>query len=330
MTSAPRFRRWAGRSAGSSLVAKRSRYLRPGVFAMVALGTASLAGCGSASVLLQNGVPTNSAALLDGLPKNWSTLAISAATEALTACAQSNSLNPTNCPQQDSGAASGFGTVEGVQWTLVNRPLANAAAVASGVQGAVSGGSVDVYGLYAMDVSYTVSGQGIRPYLDYAGGIAHATMTWDGTAFQNVSFSSNPLDQPPTGVSVAPFARPSQVTDTAILAAVRTGFEECVSIPFPPSMPEIPNCPQASSTNLVAATARYVENSDPMQGALVSFDTQHGDFAVTGSFDMNLNYVVDEPGAEANGAHTNQVAGNYTATVIWNGSSVELLNIALA
>ena len=331
-----RFRSWASRSPHRSLVARHSPRLVPGVLAVVALGSASLAGCGSAAVLREDGNLLSSSPsavpVPNGLPKNWSTLALSAATATLTACAQSNALTPANCPEQDSNAASGFATVEGVHWTLFGQPLAHALAIPAGQQGAVTGGSVEVYGLYQMDVSYTVSGQGIRPYMDYAGGIAHATMTWDGTSFQNVTFasSSNPLDQPPPGVTVIPFARPSQATDDAVLAAVRAGFQDCVSLPFPPSTPQIPNCPQASSTNLDAATAEYVENSDPMQGALVSFDTQHGDFAVTGSFDMNLNYTVNEPGAEADGAHTNRVAGNYTATVIWDGSGVQLLNIALA
>ena len=94
---------------------------------------------------------------------------------------------------------------------------------------------------------------------------------------------------------MTPFARPSQASDALVLAAVSAGFQDCVRLAFAPSTPQIPNCPQASSTNMDASAAHYVENSDPMQGALVSFDTQHGDFAVTGSFDMNLNYTVNEP-----------------------------------
>lgn len=331
-----RIRGWASRSLGPSLVATRSHRLLPGAFAVVALASVSLADCGGgATASSQSGNPTSSAAVSapPGLPDDWSSLAIRAATATLTTCAQANSLDPANCPQQASIA--GAATVEGVRWTLLNQPLANPVAVPTGQpgEGASAGGSVDVYGLYQMDVSYTVSGQGVRPYLDYSGGIAHATMTWDGTSFQNVTFSSGPLDQPPSGVTMAPFARPSQATDDDVLAAVKAGFQDCVSLPFPPSIPEIPNCPQESYTHPDATSGQYVENSDPMQGALVSFDTQHGYFAVTGSFDMNLNYVVDTPGdpqAAANGPHVNHVSGNYTATVVWDGSKVQRLNIALS
>jgi hypothetical protein len=313
----------------------------PSALGIVALSALALTACGGAKRVganqtTQDGSPTSAAPAVvtpPGLPKDWSNLAIRAATTTLTNCAQANSSDPANCPQQDSNA--GGTTVDVVHWTLLNQPLANAVAVpaAQQGQGTSAGGSVDVYGLYQMDVSDTVSGQGIRPYLAYSGGIAHATMTWDGSSFQNVTFSSGPLDQLPSGVTVAPFGRPGQATDASVLAAVKAGFQDCLTLQFPPTNPDIPNCPQQSSTHLDATSAQWSQNSDPMQGALVSFDTQHGDFAVTGSFDMNLNYVVNtpgDPGAAANGPHTNHVAGSYTATVVWDGSKVQLLNIALS
>ncbi|MGW2525331.1 hypothetical protein ACWC09_52110, partial [Streptomyces sp. NPDC001617] len=221
--------------ASSSRSAHRAR--RTGAILALAVMALSSAACGGSS---NNAAPANSvsnttapaASTPPGLPSDWSSLAIRAATAKVTNCAQAASLDPDGCPNQ---AQSGANAVEAVHWATLNEPLAHAVAVPS--QPADSGGTggtgqVDVYGLYQMDVSYTVSGQGIRPYLDYSGGTAHATMNWDGTSFQNVQyvqFSSG--DQLPPGVNVPPFTRPSQATDAVVLAAVKAGFQWTLS-PF--------------------------------------------------------------------------------------------------
>lgn len=267
-----------------------------------------------------------------GLPSDWSSRAIQAATTKLTNCAQATSLNPDGCPNQVLANSS---TVEAVHWTVLNGPLADAVAVPSQPSdsgGAGGAGQVDVYGLYQMDVSYTVPGQGIRPYLDYTGGIAHATMSWDGTSFQNVQISTGAAgDQPPPGVSVPPFTRPPQATDAAVLAAVKAGFHDCDTIHFPPTSPQIPNCPYTPAGVFQYATsAQFTPNSDPTQGALVSFDTQHGNFAVTGSYNEKLNYTYSNPNPNDpyNGPHTVPVTGQYTATVVWDGAKIQLVKIA--
>ena len=60
-----------------------------------------------------------------GLPSDWSSRAIQAATTKLTNCAQATSLNPDGCPNQ---ALANSSTVEAVHWTVLNGPLADAVA----------------------------------------------------------------------------------------------------------------------------------------------------------------------------------------------------------
>ena len=89
-----------------------------------------------------------------------------------------------------------------------------------------------------------------------------------------------------------------------------------------------PDCPQ----NFYVLDPYFVDlqavlNGDPMQGALVSFDTGHGNFAVTGSFNMTLNTIRRVPG-HADEPQTRSSSGNYTATLAWDGHQLMLLNIA--
>lgn len=262
-----------------------------------------------------------------GLPSDWSAQAIRAATASLKTCAQADSLQPPNCPQQIQGNGP---DVLAVHWTVLNEPLDHAVAVpvqqADQSGGSSFAGQVAVYGLYQMDVSYTTAGQSVRPYLDYAGGIAEATMTWDGQSFQNVVFK--PGHVLPAGVTIPPLRRPSDVSDAAVLQAVQSGFHDCVTINVTPSMTTPPNCPnRGPALDPYFVNLRWSLNSDPMQGALVSFDTDHGNLAVTGSFTMTLNTVRQVPG-QAGEAQTYKTAANYTATLAWDGQHLTLLNIA--
>ena len=310
-------------------------------YVLVLLGLVpSLTACGggnSSAKTATTGPPSPAASVSTtspppGLPSDWSARAISAAKARLAACAQANSLTPQDCPQSIAAPQSS-NSAEAVHWTLLNEPLANAAAVPASASGDTGGattpGQVTVYGLYQMDVSYTTSGQAIRPYLDYSGGVASATMTWDGTSFQNVAFTQYPVTLP-AGVTVAPFARPTEVSDAAALAAVKAGFHDCVSLKISVATPFVPDCPeQTQGVDPFTKTVRWVLRGDPLQGALVSFDTQHGDFTVTGSFDLNFIFVVrGHAGYGPNGTHTNPNKGNYTATLAWNGHQLSLLNIA--
>ncbi len=274
--------------------------------------------------------PTGAASIQNppGLPADWAAQAIQTAATGVRSCAQANSLQPTNCPQQ----ANGFGNTVSVHWTLLNQPMGGATAVPTDPIGAVGiddyAGQVAVYGHYEMSVSYTTTGQSIRPHLSYSGGIALATMKWDGRSFQNLMIKSGPATFLPSGVTVAPFTRPSEVSDAAVLHAVQSGFHDCVTITVTNSATTPPNCSNGGpplDPNFI--NLHWALNGDPMQGALVSFDTDHGNFAVTGSASMTLSAVRSVPGQPGD-PQTFKTSGNYTATLVWDGHQLTLLNIA--
>jgi hypothetical protein len=268
------------------------------------------------------------ATTMPGLPSDWQSRAVGAANAALKACAAATSLNPTGCPQQISDAGA---VVQTVQWSLLSDGLAHATAVPvpQPDQGPTSGGNgqIVVYGRYAMDVSYVVAGQGLRPSLDYSGGLAQATLSWDGTSFQNVQFTSGEVTLP-ANVTVQPFARPAGATDAAALAAVNAGFNDCVTIAVPATDPVVANCPQGGTrTDMHATGGHWLLQGDPLQGALVSFTPEHGDVTVTGNFDMNFDYTTPPEGPDHGTSWTARCFGHYTAILSWDGSTLELLNM---
>jgi hypothetical protein len=324
--------------------ATTNRLLRRGLLG-VAIATCALAavGCSSSttgtahSTTLPCGSlpgctpppPSPSTSVPLGLPVDWSTQAIHAATTAFQTCVKATSLQPPNCPQSLGG-----GEVLAVHWTSLNQALDHAVAVPVPVpDGATPTGQVTVYGQYQMEVSYTTTGQTLRPYLDYVGGIAAATMTWDGHSFQNVQFSSSDSASSQPAPTLPPFARPTEVTDAAALAAVKAGFADCATLPVPLTAVGlvIPNCPQLFAVIQVGTvtSAQWTVTGDPMQGALVSFDTAHGNVAVTGSYHMDVHYSTANGNALSpdNGAHAGNASGNYTAILDWDGHQLKLLKI---
>jgi hypothetical protein len=293
----------------------------------IALALASCGGSSGRTNSLGNGVglvgPDGSTTTVPaGLPADWHDSAVRAAKSALMKCAQAASLSPSGCPQ----SIADYGNTEGVAWKLLGEPLDHA--VASPQASAFNAGEpgVTVSGLYQMEVSYTTAGQSIRPYLDLVGGVATANMTWDGTSFQKVQFGIAGFGD----ATVPPFARPVGATDEAALAAVRDAFRACFHLPPPPTDPSIPNCPQNETTDPNTTTASWTLIGDPLQGALVSFDPQHGNVVVTGNYAAELHYEVKIPGNPYyynTGSHTKSHRGSYTATLAWNGQGIDLIKV---
>ena len=111
-----------------------------------------------------------------GLPSDWSTKAVQAANATIQICAQANTLQPPKCPEQIPTG----GEVLSAQWKILDTPLEHAVAIPSQQdpnEGSADPSQVTVFGQYQMSVSYTTAGQAMRPFLDFAGGIAQATMT---------------------------------------------------------------------------------------------------------------------------------------------------------
>ncbi len=253
-----------------------------------------------------------------GLPTGWHERAIGAATTALRTCAQATSIAPAGCPQL---VLTPTVRVSAVHWTLVNQPSVGAVAIAetpAAGAGKRASSIVTVYEQFLMTVSYSDGTAGDRPYLAVSSGIASATMTWNGTAFPKVVFGGGPVTTLPTGVDIPPFRRPS-VTDVSLLAALQAGFGSC----FPAGVStgvNVPGCPQAdpSGSTLVG---------DPTQGAVVTFDPKHGTFTVAGT------YAVSPPATTSTTSTTttaspSPVTHAYTATLVFDGGTIQLLSIA--
>ena len=303
---------------------KTRSLVKTGVAAVVL--AVALTACGGGGGTPESAARPTLAPKAEGLPDNWQALAVDAARRRIRTCAQANELAPHDCPQvaEESYVP---GTIpagtQSVHWRLVQKPLPDPVVVPEAPR------TVTVYGRYEMSVAYTESGQSIRPYNAYSGGLTAATMTWDGSAFQNVTFSRLVVGGVPTSVSVPVFRRPNPPSDAAVLTAVRAGFDDCVTIQFPAPQPAIPDCPQFTYTDDRATSATWTLNGDPMQGALVNFKPESGEFTVTGSYDMNLHYVVGgDPSYLKYGPHDWRATGSYTATLIWDGKALELLDIA--
>ena len=160
-----------------------------------------------------------------GYPDNWRHLAAAAATAQLRTCAQADALSPAGCPQIAS-AADANAPVQSVQWSLVTAAESEAVVVARVHRGGPNtpgpATTVTVYEPFQMGGSYTQAGA-THPYRAYSGGIAAATMTWNGSSFTNVTFSSGSVaGHLLPGVTVPALQRPSGVADEHA-ARSRTG-----------------------------------------------------------------------------------------------------------
>jgi hypothetical protein len=251
-----------------------------------------------------------------GLPANWQAVTMAQARAALRACVQSTDAAPTGCPQQ-LGAPTPATTVE---WRLVGAPLAGAVATVHlprSTQGSHGEGTeVTVYGRYQIVGQYTVPGG--APQIAYSGGIALATLTWDGHAFPSVVFTEGSID-PPLGVRISGFSRPADGDDAALLSLVHDGFEKCTATPASATDATVPGCPQQAAVPPGATNLIWQLNGDPLAGASVAFDARTGTFRVTGGYAMTLL---------ADGAPGATVAGDYTATIVFDGQALRLIGIA--
>ena len=134
-----------------------------------------------------------------------------------------------DCPQMLDTAV----LPDAVQWTLLSDPPADAIAtveVPLSDAGPHGGGTeVNVYGRFQIVGSYTVAGSA-TPSLTYIGGVAQATMTWDGKQFPNVTFAAGAIDPPP-GVNVPTFDHPASVKTRPCSTRRRLGSRSGVRMP---------------------------------------------------------------------------------------------------
>jgi len=238
-----------------------------------------------------------------GYPTDWRDRAIDAAANRLWDCAQVTVLDPVACPQ----SATATGTVATVQWALLNDPRLSAAAIAHTTR--LADGTmhtvVTVYERFQMDVTYTADGV---PKLAYSSGVAQATMTWNGSAFDPITITDGSVaGHVERGVSVPGLVRPAGVVDVAVLGALHDVFVACTA----PSSGG--NCPPGGVLDN-PATAQSTLVGDPTAGATVRFDSRTGLLVVSGTYSM-----VTSTGTP--------VSGSYTATMFFDNLALRTLAV---
>jgi hypothetical protein len=216
----------------------------------------------------------------DGLltPKGQ-TAAATSIDSAVAACAAQGSSIPSGCPMSDLSV----NTTARVKWESVGEP-------ASWMSYAFDpSGQFFAEGHYQMilstgDAARAAEGGPFYLFLDASGdGFKVAKMYADVTG----------------GVPLA--ARPQAATDQLILASLRPLFQACAaSTDYNPV-----NCPQFT----VDFSATWALNGDPLAGAKVTFDGDHGYFVVSG----NCSFT-------ETGRYPKTAAGPFVAYVFWDGT----------
>jgi hypothetical protein len=238
-----------------------------------------------------------------GYPTDWRDRAIDAAAKGLFDCSHATVLDPSACPQSATASAP----AADVQWTLLNDPAQSAAAVAHTTRAADGAlrTIVTVYARFQMYVTYTAEG---RSQLGYSSGVAQATMTWNGSAFDPVTLADGSVaGHVERGVVVPDLVRPAGALDVAVLGAVHDVFVDCTA----PSSGG--DCPPGGVLDNPAA-AQSTLTGDPTAGATVRFDRRTGLLVVNGTYSMETS------------AGTS-VSGSYTASLFFDGLSLLTVSV---
>jgi hypothetical protein len=238
-----------------------------------------------------------------GYPTDWRDRAIGTAASGLWDCTQVTVLDPPACPQ----SVTASGTIENVQWALLNDAPLSAAAVAHTTRAAdgTTHTIVTVYERFQMEVMYTADG---NQKLGYSSGVAQATMTFNGSSFDHVTFTDGSVaGHVERGVSVPGLVRPAGAVDVAVLGALHDVFVACTA----PSSGG--DCPPGGVLDTPTA-AQSTLTSDPTSGATVRFDPRTGLLVVTGTYSM-----VTSTGSP--------VTGSYTASLFFDNLALRTLSV---
>jgi hypothetical protein len=256
---------------------------------------------------------TNSSNIPPGYPTDWRDQATEAGAVRLQTCAKATGVSQAGCPQ--STVPVGVNAqVASISWTLLNVPEEGAAVIAKTQHGnprkhIPPTTTVTVYEAFQMSATYTEA-DGTGPYVAYSGGIGVATMTWNGTSFDNVTFSPGSVaGQLPVGVIAPTIPQPLNVDNSMVFDALQAGFAACTTTP-PAAGDPVATCPQPTTVG-----ATWTSVGDPTDGAVVSYDSTTGLYTVTGTYAMT-----SDQGAS--------VTGPYTATLFSDNFRVWVLSIS--
>jgi hypothetical protein len=256
---------------------------------------------------------TNSSNTPPGYPTDWRDQATEAAAVGLQGCAKATGVSQAGCPQSTVPVGANP-QVASITWTLLNVPEEGAAVLAKTQHANPRKHirpttTVTVYEAFQMSATYTEA-DGTGPYLAYSGGIGVATMSWNGTSFDNVTFGPGSVaGQLPVGVVAPTIPQPTNVDNNAVLDAVQAGFAACTTTP-PVAGDPVASCPQPATVG-----ATWTAVGDPTTNAVVSYDSNTGLYTVTGTYAMT-----SDQGAS--------VTGPYTATLFFDNFQVRVVSIS--
>jgi len=253
----------------------------------------------------------NSSNTPPGFPADWrAQAATAAAAQLVLICPQATTPTADGCPQQAN--PGDFFPMQSLEWTILNQPYDGAVVLAKTTPGnparhIAPTTAVTVYEAFQMVATYATN-EGLTRYA-YSSGIGAATMTWNGSAFVNVSFGPGSVaGQLLPGVKPPTLPRP-KVDDAHVLGAVQSSFIACTGSP---TSDPAATCPQTT-----AAGEQWTLTGDPVQGATIAYDTTTGLFTVSGTYAMSSSLG-------------NAASGPYTATVFYDGLQSHVVSIDAA
>jgi hypothetical protein len=228
-----------------------------------------------------------------------SSAALAAARVSMQRCGKATSLNPTGCPNNLLGVASGR-----IRWTLYGDPTAGADVVVDQSLDLVAEGH------FQMAVRWSGQGSTSGDYHDAVSGPYRAVMAWDGTRWSVSSYADA------TGVAPAP--RPS-ASDEVVLKSLRSGFAVCTASHQPSPL----DCP-ASVVALFYSNLRWKANGDQTGGATVAWDGDRSLFVVKGTYSLTASWT-ESPPFEPVQPKSQTRTGQYTADLFWDGQAIDFI-----
>jgi hypothetical protein len=231
----------------------------------------------------------------DGLPKVKA--AVKAAFDICARQTSANAADFSSCPQGLSYSSSNTG-----QWSLIGDPTSDLAVSFDKDMNAVAQGH------FQMVFAYNEDGFA-APRREPAAGGYSADLKLTSTDVMAVNL------KPASGLPQ--LNRPSAATDQAVDSIVSAAFAKCAAL----RLQYVANCPQQIGA-AGATDVRWTLASDPLSGAVVTFDATSGLITVHGNFQMSATYTW-----LGNSDSAQSFVTSYDAYLFWDGSALQLVTV---
>jgi len=205
----------------------------------------------------------------------------------------------SSCPQSTNAYVTYTG-----QWSLVGDPT-NDLAISS------DGQNLTAIGHYEMVFSYAENGwQGLR----------HVAQGGGYSAQLDVKASDVSVLKITRFDGLVGLQRPAAATDQAAKDVVTKAFAQCAAVPAE----HVADCPQ-QAPDVIITNVHWALTSDPVSGAVVTYDGNTGVFTMHGNFSMSVTYTHFGQKQSGNSLYT-----SYDAYLFWTGQAFQLVTIEAA